>query len=126
MGNDLASLETLVDLTARSADDLGEFATSIEARVAAMRHVHGLLSSAGWPAALSTALGIVLQQLTTDSLKHGALGVDAIDGLDGADGRACETAWRDLRGSLELSHGPDHRLSIALSGSSTKPVAATW
>jgi two-component sensor histidine kinase len=94
----------LIGLTARSSDDVLGFAGSIAARVRAMASVHELLSSSHWaplsvgsliaaltptgctgcvftrgdpiqvPAAQGTALGMVIHELLTNSLKHGALG----------------------------------------------------
>ncbi|TVQ54338.1 MAG: PAS domain S-box protein [Phycisphaerales bacterium] len=101
--NNLASLLALVDLSARDADSVNELADSIRSRVLAMSSVHDLLSRGHWtsldlrglmdsllPADVasrvdvdgtplpiaanqSTALGMVIQELIANSLKHGAL-----------------------------------------------------
>ncbi|MHC4946726.1 MAG: PAS domain S-box protein [Planctomycetota bacterium] len=103
--NNLSSLTSLIDLTARSGRDAADFAESIRTRVLAMAHVHELLSRSHWspvslgrmievlvpvgaagtvdlagpaldvPASQGTAVAMVIQELMTNSLKHGALGV---------------------------------------------------
>ena len=102
--NNIASLQAIIDLTARRSDDVPEFADSIQMRVRAMARVHELLSSSRWrpvpfrrvleemtppegtrrvsfegegvlvPAVQGTALGMVVHELMTNSLKYGALG----------------------------------------------------
>lgn len=100
--NSLASLLTLIELTRTSTADIPAFADSIRARVMAMASVHNLLSESNWspvsltrmvtslqppdvvgqivaegapieiPARQSTAMAMIIQELFTNSLKHGA------------------------------------------------------
>jgi PAS domain S-box-containing protein len=104
--NNLCSLLTLIDITAASAHDVDGFASAIRGRVEAMATVHGLLSKSSWsstslrdlasalipvaargaidisgddvavPSNQAASLGMVLHELITNSLKHGALGTD--------------------------------------------------
>lgn len=101
--NNLASLITLIDLSRRSTQTVDEFAASIHSRVQAMSAVHGLLSYKRWDAidlpqlihtmvpedvrhavrtegqdvavisSQGTALGMLIQELVSNSLKYGAL-----------------------------------------------------
>ena len=101
--NNLAALLSLVDMTRRSASDVNSFAERIDGRVRAMGRVHSLLSDSHWTAlgvrSLITAvapaefikritidgddvqigarqvtgLAMVLHELMTNSVKHGAL-----------------------------------------------------
>jgi len=101
--NNLASLAALIDISARSAHNVPDLATAIRGRVEAMTAVHVLLSRGHWfsvdltglielmiPGDLrhavvlegptfavgprqATALGMVVQELVANSLKHGAL-----------------------------------------------------
>lgn len=103
--NSLAALLTLIDLMRRDAGTVEEFASSVRARVGAMLSVHTLLSEGHWapvpigriiqllipagaPGSFSihgepidvpprqvTALAMVIQELMTNSMKHGAGGV---------------------------------------------------
>jgi PAS domain S-box-containing protein len=102
--NNLAALIGLIDLSARDSRGVPEFAASVRDRVQAMSTVHALLSRDRWRAVdlrdlllnlmpsarpemltidgprvevaarQATALGMVLQELFANSLKHGALG----------------------------------------------------
>ncbi|HRP63177.1 MAG TPA: PAS domain-containing protein [Phycisphaerales bacterium] len=102
--NNLAALSALIDISARGAASVSEFAEAVRGRVQAMAGVHGLLSRAhsrtlpikslilsliptdlidaatldgpNVPVAArqATALGMVLQELVANSLKHGSLG----------------------------------------------------
>jgi PAS domain S-box-containing protein len=102
--NNLASLIGLIDISARDSRNVPEFAASVRDRVQAMSTVHALLSRDRWrsvdlkellstlapasrPTAVTldgptvavlprqaTALGMVLQELFANSLKHGSLG----------------------------------------------------
>jgi two-component sensor histidine kinase len=101
--NNLSSLISLIEMTARSIDDVPGFAASITSRVRAIATVHALLSTSQWrrvrlrplimarvvgergravqldgppveiPAAQVQAVGIVINELMTNSLKYGAL-----------------------------------------------------
>lgn len=103
--NNLAALSALIRLVAASSTDVTRFAEAIGTRVQAMAAVHGLLSSIRWqPVQLRTlieaqlppgcagslliegesvpvvasqaqALGMLVNELMANSLKHGALGV---------------------------------------------------
>jgi two-component sensor histidine kinase len=105
--NNLASLIALIDISARDSRSVPEFATSVRDRVQAMSTVHAMLSREHWrsvglrelllmlappgrPEAVrvegpvvavlprqATALGMVLQELFANSLKHGSLGEPA-------------------------------------------------
>ncbi len=105
--NNLASLVALVDLSSHDAASVSELAESMRGRVLAMSSVHDLLSQGHWAsldlrhlirsllpldlssrvdldgpdariaANQSTALGMVLQELIANSLKHGSLTVPA-------------------------------------------------
>lgn len=101
--NALGSLLSLIDLCHQDQLEVDEFARSIRTRVRAMAEVHNLLSASHWsaiglrdlirsvlftqqeahieldgpdvliPPRQSTALGMVIQELASNSLKHGAL-----------------------------------------------------
>jgi len=101
--NNLASLLTLIDVTAQSTQSVQAFASAIRSRVSAMSSVHTLLSQSKWVALnirqiccvlvpdelrsavlmqgpelvvmprQCTPLAMVLQELVSNSLKHGAL-----------------------------------------------------
>ncbi len=101
--NNLASLITLIDMTSRSGEDVEEFANSMKHRIMGMASVHSLLSQSHWrPITLrqlievlttadypgtiiiqgsgvlisprqTTGLGVVINELMINSLKHGAL-----------------------------------------------------
>jgi PAS domain S-box-containing protein len=103
--NNLTALLSLVDMTRRSVDDIEGFAERITGRVRAMASVHGMLSDSRWgslrlqslitsiappecikriflkgddepiPSRQVTGLAMVLHELMTNSLKHGALSV---------------------------------------------------
>lgn len=133
--NNLASLAALIDISLRDKTDVREFAESIRGRVQAMSAVHSLLSRAHWQAVglrslietvtpcdlqramrfegpevlitprQVTALGMVLQELIANSLKHGALRsaggrIDLrwIAGEPDANGRPLELTWRESGG----------------------------
>ena len=100
--NNLAALDSLINLGADSTTDVRQFAQSIGARVRAMATMHSLLSTSRWqpvrlqslieamlipgchgrielagpavevPASQAQALGMVINELMTNSLKHGA------------------------------------------------------
>ncbi|MDY7108610.1 MAG: PAS domain S-box protein [Planctomycetota bacterium] len=104
--NNLSSLISLIDMSGRATDDVPAFAASITSRVRAIATVHALLSTAQWqrvalrslimamvigergravhldgppieiPAAQVQAVGIVINELMTNSHKHGALSID--------------------------------------------------
>jgi PAS domain S-box-containing protein len=133
--NNLASLVSLIDLTGASAPSVDEFARSIHSRARAMVLVHSLLSSGRWkPVHLETlveslvppgaggaidldgpaveiapartqALGMVVNELMANSVKHGALGAPtghvsvswrAATGPDGS--RELVLRWRERGG----------------------------
>ena len=142
--NNLASLLALVDLSARSADSVIELANSIRSRVLAMSSVHDLLSRGHWtsldlrglvdallPADVasrvdvdgtpvpiaanqSTALGMVIQELIANSLKHGALASER---------GAVTIHWRD-EGPGDEESDDDRRLTINWIESGGPPVDA--
>jgi two-component sensor histidine kinase/integral membrane sensor domain MASE1 len=102
--NNLASLLSLIDLSRGSAGDVDRFAGLISGRVRAMADVHSILASDRWsatsiaeliaciappellrrvrldgpsvqvPPQQAMALGLVVHELITNSIKHGALG----------------------------------------------------
>ncbi|MEM7227429.1 MAG: PAS domain S-box protein [Planctomycetota bacterium] len=104
--NTLMSLLTLIDMTRASHGSVDAYADAIRARVAAATRVHAMLSESQWrpvpmsrlletmcppgtpgrctfagsPAAIPplqlNAMGMMLHELFTNSLKHGALSVD--------------------------------------------------
>jgi two-component system CheB/CheR fusion protein len=108
--NNLASLTTLIDISARDSRSVTDLAASIRSRVQAMSVVHALLSREHWhsvdlrqliitlapggaqqalhitgPAVAvvprqATALGMVLQELLVNSQKYGALARAESDG----------------------------------------------
>lgn len=101
--NNLSSLVSLVDISSGSASDIGRFAESIRGRIEAMNRAYGLLSSSGWRRQdfhrllqvlipgqyshrielagphiefapyLSGAVAIVMRELITNAIEHGAL-----------------------------------------------------
>ncbi len=101
--NNLASLLTLIELSKKSADTVEQFAESIRTRVQAMSTVHTLLSVKKWgtlglgeligsmipndlrpnvklegppvriAASHGTSVGMLIQELVSNSLKYGAL-----------------------------------------------------
>lgn len=101
--NNLAGLGALIELTAKASPDTDEFAKRIRQRVQAMSSVHQLLSSHHWkplplgriitdvvskmgvkqmectgpeiliPSRQVAAFGIVIQEMLSNSMKHGAL-----------------------------------------------------
>ena len=101
--NNLASLVTLIDMSQRGSPSVDAFARSIHRRVKAMATVHGLLSNVRWQsidlrdlvhkmfpvdvhhrlkidgqavsivASQATAVGMIIQELVSNSLKYGAL-----------------------------------------------------
>jgi PAS domain S-box-containing protein len=133
--NNLLSLETLIDLTAEDAGDTRRFAASIKGRVRAMSRVHEMLSTSRWmpvsmrrlvlaltdpgqagrvicvgadiqiPASQSTALGMVIHELMTNSARHGALGsetgrvrVNWTETSDDHGVRRCRLEWQEQDG----------------------------
>ncbi len=104
--NNLSSLDSLIGMTAKEADDIPAFAQSVRARVQAMAMVHAILTSRQWgtvslcallqhvttgdhrgrlevdgpdveiPAGQVQAMVMVMNELTTNSLKYGALGCE--------------------------------------------------
>ena len=101
--NNLSSLITLIEMTSGTGEDVEEFADSIKHRILGMANVHSLLSQSHWrPITLrrlievlttaeypgtiavqgsgvlisprqTTGLGVVINELMINSLKHGAL-----------------------------------------------------
>ncbi len=133
--NNLASLIGLIDISARDSRSVPDFAASVRDRVQAMSTVHALLSRERWrsvglrellltlapgvgPEAVvvdgpavavlsrqATALGMVLQELFANSLKHGALGSPQgvvevrwrVDNGDASSGQATDNPARRLQ-----------------------------
>jgi PAS domain S-box-containing protein len=159
--NNLASLSALIDISARSQTSVPEFARSVQGRVQAMATVHGLLSRGHWrtvglhslimaivPADLRdrviidgqdvmmvpqqvTAMGMIFQELTANSLKYGSLG--APERPDGAASNAgvvrlawnltdrgpnepllMELTWRETGGPRLSLGGREPRVGTAL------------
>ena len=101
--NNLMTLDSLINLAGESTADIKQFARSMSARVQTMATVHSLLSTSRWqplqlralieamlvpagygrfrlegpavpvPASQAQALGMVINELMTNSLKYGAL-----------------------------------------------------
>ena len=101
--NALAGLITMIDLTRSRADTIDRFALAVRGRVEAMARVHAMLSQSRWtsldlreiieamrppessgrvhlegpgvliPVRQATPLGMAVQELMSNSLKHGAL-----------------------------------------------------
>jgi PAS domain S-box-containing protein len=104
--NNLSSLLALIELSRARATTTEDFADSIKARTQAIASIHSILSDGQWrggdleqmlrtialplkkteirlggppttiPTAQTQALGLVLNELTTNSLKYGAMSVD--------------------------------------------------
>lgn len=104
--NNLSSMLSLIDLSRTSAGSVEDLASSIRSRMQAIASVHSVLSRTQWrgtdlggmvrsliqsaphdrvnidgppvviPLSQSQALGLVLNELITNSAKHGALSVD--------------------------------------------------
>lgn len=132
--NNLASLAALIDISRSKQQTVAEFATSIRGRVQAMAAVHSMLSRARWVAVdlraivetvvpydakqrvqmngpevlitprQVTALGMMLQELLANSLKHGALkGQGSIVvawhiAEEQGDDRILNLTWKELNG----------------------------
>jgi PAS domain S-box-containing protein len=131
--NNLSSLLTLIDMSRRKATDVDAFATSISGRVKAIAAVHSLIGDAhrrtlrniihaitpgdhigkvqargehvSIPPRQITPLAMVLHELMTNSLKHGALrapaGVIRIDWIvrrDEEDAMQVHMSWRESGG----------------------------
>lgn len=147
--NALSGLLTLIDQTALSTTAVEEFAESIRTRVSAMASVHALLSESKWkplelrkltsalyppdaagalslegpptpvPARQATALAMVIQELMTNSVKHGAAGAPsgrvqvswAVMPGDGQ--KRIEFHWREEGGPPPREH-PEKRLGSRL------------
>jgi PAS domain S-box-containing protein len=103
--NNLSSLISLIDMAGRSTKDVATFSASVTSRVRAIATAHALLSTAQWqrvrlrslitamvvgergravhlegppieiPAAQVQAVGIIVNELMTNSHKHGALSI---------------------------------------------------
>jgi len=104
--NNLSSLDSLIGMTAKAANDIPTFAQSVRTRVQAMAIVHSILSERQWgsvplrtllryvttgdhpgridvdgpvveiPARKVQAMVMVVNELTTNSMKYGALGCE--------------------------------------------------
>ncbi len=104
--NNLSSLMSLIDMSSVGAGSTDELAAAIRARTQAIASVHAILSEADWrggdlksllvaivrpatstvvraegervliPLAQAQALGLVINEITTNSLKHGAMSVN--------------------------------------------------
>ncbi|MBT8484226.1 MAG: PAS domain-containing protein, partial [Phycisphaerae bacterium] len=133
--NNLASLISLIDMTADTTTDRTDFAAAVRGRVQAMAAAHGLLTHSKWAAAdirdligalvpcgvpgrleiegeellipphQSTAVAMVLHEMMTNSVKHGALGVKGglarlSWGPADAAAAATELRWRERGGPL--------------------------
>ena len=149
MRNNLSSLETLIGLTADGAEDVGQFAASIKGRVQALGRVHEMLTTSRWsplsmrrlveelspsgragrvvcagtellvPPAQCTALGMVVHELMTNSLEHGALGAAegrvrvAWSESTDDDRRRCRLEWAEENGP-PIPAAPRPRLGTRL------------
>lgn len=150
--NALSGLITMVDLTRSKAVTIDEFASAVRRRVEAMARVHAMLSQSRWtsldlreiieamrppeapghinldgpdvriPVRQATPLGMTVQELMSNSLKHGALsaagGALAIRwGTDAhSDGQARRALWIDWResGGPSVDTSPDPGLGTSL------------
>jgi two-component system CheB/CheR fusion protein len=122
--NNLSSLIALIDLMGASATNVREFAEAIRARAQTMATVHSVLSRSHWEAvrlralldalvppgvrgtlritgsdlritaSQAQALGMVINELMTNSLKHGALG---------AAGGAVDVSWDEAAADADAS-----------------------
>jgi two-component sensor histidine kinase len=133
--NNLASLAALIDISRGKPQSVAEFATSIRGRVQAMSAVHSMLSRARWVAVdlrvivdtivpydakprvemqgpevlitprQVTALGMMMQELVANSLKHGALKGDGRIHIrwsvrhESDEERRLDLHWRETGGS---------------------------
>ncbi len=126
--NNLAGLLALIELNAARQPSVRGFAEAIQRRVSSMASLHALLSASRWepvdlarlmnglipsdapgsisiqgppcavPASRATAMGMVLHELLSNSVKYGALG--AVGGhvrVDWTTRRSDEGLWLDLR-----------------------------
>ena len=149
--NNLAALSGLIDLTASNAGSVEDFAESIQARVKGMVAVHSLLSINRWdpvgfrrliqtivpsnlhsavtlygpdiqvmPRQLS-AIGMVLQELVTNAMKHGAFSTSGgrVEIIwesrphDLNESLLMELTWRE-RGGPEVTQPKNHGLGTDL------------
>lgn len=135
--NNVASLGTLIDLTAAVHHDVGSFAESMRGRVRGMAGIHELLSRDHWqpvslermverlvpvgtlgtirmqgpavrvPADRAVALAMVINELMTNSLKHGASstpeGAVEIGWTFDQQTQACTISWVE-RGGPRIGH----------------------
>ncbi len=148
--NSLAGLLSLISLSEKEALGVEELASSIRARVQTMAATHSLLSASHWrsvelhallqgltpgetlgsvsfdgpsvniPARQVTALGMIIQELMTNSVKYGGLSSDGGSvtihwALDGApDGRRIlQLEWTE-RGGAPISGPIRPRLGVSL------------
>jgi PAS domain S-box-containing protein len=149
--NNLTALLSLVDMTRRSVDDIEGFADRITGRVRAMASVHGLLSDSRWgslrlqslitsiapaecikricvegddepiPSRQVTGLAMVLHELMTNSLKHGALSVPdgrlniswSVAKESAGDARTLTIRWRE-QGGPEVQNHPAPSVGMEL------------
>ena len=140
--NNLASLISLINLSRRSTKDVDEFANSIRARTETMAMVHSLLSQRHWEpvpfdellrslvppggrgslrtrgpalkvvASQAQALGMLINELMTNSLKYGALKVPAgavdvswVEQPHDAASQRLELIWEEHGGPV-IAHEP--------------------
>ncbi|MEO1129997.1 MAG: PAS domain S-box protein [Planctomycetota bacterium] len=129
--NALGNLLTMIDLSADSARTIPDFASAIRSRVETMARVHAMLSEARWegvglaeligalrppeclgdlraegpavsiPARQASPLGMIVQELVSNSLKHGALGAAGgiVDvGWDINDDAVLSMSWMERGG----------------------------
>lgn len=145
--NNLAALSALIDISARGAKSVREFAEAVRGRVQAMAAVHGLLSRAhsrtlpikslvlsliptdlidaatlegpNVPVAArqATALGMVIQELVANSLKHGSLGNGGSIAVRWSERgkNQIELLWREVGGPpIDLSDPPRAKVGTQL------------
>ena len=138
--NALGNLMSMIDLAAAEGRPTPEFAASIRRRLEAMARVHSMLSSAGWgdidlealisalrppetpgavdfrgpevfvPARQATAFGSILDELFSNSLKHGSLGASGgavVIRWSIADAGALELEWREVGGPTPHADPPE-------------------
>lgn len=148
--NSLSGLLSLIDLSSQQDTDVPQFASAIRQRIAAMAAAHTLLSDSHWlpielreivdtlvpaeapgritvagphvrvPAAQVTALGMVIQELMTNSVKYGSLGAGGVvdvswqSSQDESEQTIVDLRWRETGAPPLPSEHPPGRLGTRL------------